>query len=240
MRFNIGEGAGAGRYIVSVPTSEDDLIQQLEQLINDCRALYETEDATLPRIHFDRHLYQPLLLEDERIELSPPGLVESERRFVSDIREYWATNSGGSLSDVEAFLLRNQSRSVGVGFFENEGFYPDFILWIKQGDAQRIVFIEPHGMLSQEAYSQDDHARLHERLPELACAITQRSDGAANVTLDSFIVSATSYEQLYRRYDDGTWSREKFAEKHILFQEAQGYIAEIFKEPIAREVPQRT
>ena len=236
LRFNIGEDAGAGRYIVSVPTSEDDLIQQLEQLINDCRALYETEDATLPRIHFDRHLYQPLLLEDERIELSPPGLVESERRFASDIKEYWATNSGGSLSDVEAFLLRNQSRGVGVGFFESEGFYPDFILWIKQGDAQRIVFIEPHGMLlANKAYIHDEKARLHERLPELADAISERTVDAINVSLDSFIVSATPYEELYKSYDSGNWSRDKFAEKHILFQEAQNnsdYIAPIFQESI--------
>ncbi|MBC7294311.1 MAG: hypothetical protein H5T84_09490, partial [Thermoleophilia bacterium] len=32
-------------------------------------------------------------------------------------------------------------------------------------------------------------------------------------------ISATPYDQLRRRYDDGTWDKEKFAEKHILFQE---------------------
>jgi 4-hydroxyphenylpyruvate dioxygenase-like putative hemolysin len=37
--------------------------------------------------------------------------------------------------------------------------------------------------------------------------------------LDSFIISATPYDDLHKRYDDGTWDREKFAEKHILFQE---------------------
>ena len=230
LRFNIGEGSGTGRYRVSIPSSETNLIQQLERLINDCRALYEREDAPLPRIHFDRHLYQPLLLEDDRIEMSPPGLVESERQFVSDLREYWAANQEGCLSGAEAFLLRNQSRGAGVGFYEKDGFYPDFILWVKRGDAQRIVFIEPHGMMNEDAYIQDDHTRLHERLPELASTIGQRSDGAANVMLDSFIASTTPYEQLHRRYDDGTWSREQFAEKHILFQEAQDYIAEIFRD----------
>ena len=231
LRFNIDEDDGAGQYRVRVPSSKIELIQQIERLIDNCRALYETEDPPLPRIHFDRHLYQPLLLEDGRIEMSPPGLVESERRFVSDLREYWAANQDASLSDVEAFLLRNQSRGAGVGFYEKDGFYPDFILWIKQGDAQRLVFIEPHGMMNEDAYIQDDHARLHERLPELASAIAQRSDGAANVRLDSFIVSATPYEQLYRRYDD--WSREKFAQKHILFQESQDYVFEIFRDSIS-------
>ena len=237
LRFKIGEDAGEGRYIVSVPSSEADLIRQLEQLINDCRALYEAEDATLPRIHFDQHLYQPLLLEDSRIGISPPGLVESEKRFVSDLREYWANNQEGSLVGVEAFLLRNLSRGVGVGFFESSDFYPDFILWIKRGDDQRIVFIEPHGMLlASTPYSQDEKARLHERLPELAQAIAERTADTGNVSLDSFIVSATPHVELCKSYDSGDWSREKFAEKHILFQEAQNnydYIAEIFKESIA-------
>ena len=232
LRFNIGEDTSAGRYIVSVPRTETDLIQQIEQLINDCSALYEAEDTILPRIHFDRHLYQPLLLEDSRIGISPPGLVESEKRLVSDLKEYWANNQEGRLLGVEAFLLRNQSRGAGVGFFNTEGVYPDFILWIKQGDAQRIVFIEPHGMLNEKAYAEDDRAQLHERLPELALAITQRSGGSADVSLDSFIISATPFEQLYRRYDKGDWNRQEFAEKHILFQESHEYIAEIFRDSL--------
>ena len=236
LRFNIKEDTGDGQYTVSVPISKTDLIKQIEQLIADCHKLYENEDDTLPRIHFDRHLYQPLLLEDSRIEIHPTGLVESERRFVSDLKGYWLANQHECLSGTEAFLLRNQSRGAGVGFFENEGFYPDFILWIKQGDVQRIVFIEPHGMLNENAYYQDDKARLHERLPELAQAITERTKGVGNVSLDSFIVSATSYEELRKRYDSGDWCREQFEEKHILFQEAQNdydYIERIFKESIA-------
>ena len=57
-----------------------------------------------------------------------------------------------------------------MGFFESSRFYPDFILWIKlwikNKDAQRIVFIEPHGMLDAKAYVHDDKAQLHERLPK--------------------------------------------------------------------------
>jgi len=37
------------------------------------------------------------------------------------------------------------------------------------------------------------------------------------VTMDSFIVSATPYEELQTIYDDGTWDNESFAKKHILF-----------------------
>ena len=80
------------------------------------------------------------------------------------------------------------------------------------------MFIDPHGMRHEKAYRHDERARLHERLPELSREIANRS-GNPNVHLDSFIVSATRYEDLWQHYDDGTWTRDKFADKHILFQE---------------------
>ena len=217
-RFNMGETGNAGRYIVKVPNGNVGLAREIEKLVSDCSALYQEGQGSLSRIHFDRHLYQPLLVEANGVTSSPPGLQESERKFVADLRDY-CTNIPGVLPDgTELFLLRNLTRGKGVGFFESSGFYPDFILWIKSGDAQRIVFIEPHGMLNQTAYIHDEKAQLHERLPELAREIASRSANP-EVQLDSFIVSATKYEDLWRRYDNGTWTREDFAAKHILFQE---------------------
>ena len=65
----------------------------------------------------------------------------------------------------------------------------------------------------------------------MARAVSERS-GTSNVRLDSFIVSATSYEDLCESYDDGSWDRERFASKHILFPERNGeydYVAEIME-----------
>ena len=173
----------------------------------------------MPGIHFDRHLYQPLLIEVDGVTSSPPGLRESEHKFVADLKNCCANAPTDFMSSTELFLLRNLSRGKGVGFFDNIGFYPDFILWIKTKDEQRIVFIEPHGMLHQKAYKNDEKAQLHERLPELARRIACRS-GNPNVQLDSFIISATKYEDLWERYDSGDWTEADFAVKHILFQES--------------------
>ena len=176
-------------------------------------------------------MYQPLLVEAGGVTSSPPGLQESERQFVTDLRNYCASEPNALPDGAELFLLRNLTRGRGVGFFDSSGFYPDFILWIKTGNRQRIAFIEPHGMLNQGAYLHDEKARLHERLPELAREIASRS-GTPNVRLDSFIVSATAYEDLRIRYDDGTWTRDDFAAKHILFQEpgqTPDYIKQILK-----------
>ncbi len=217
-RFNIGEREDDGMYTVRVPREKIDLAREIEKLIADCNCLYQEDQGALPRIHFDRHLYQPLLVEANGITSTPTGLQKSEKRFVADLRDYCESTPDALPEGAELFLLRNLARSKGVGFFESSGFYPDFILWVKSEDAQRIVFIEPHGMLTAPAYINDNKARLHERLPGLAREIASRS-GNPEVQLDSFIVSATKYEDLRKRYDSGTWTRDDFADKHIFFQE---------------------
>ncbi len=119
-----------------------------------------------------------------------------------------------------------------MGFFEENGFYPDFILWIVSEGRQRIVFIEPHGMIHAKAYNYDDKARLWERLPKLAQELGQRT-GRQDVALDSYIISATPCDELRPHYDDGSWDREKFAAHHILFlerHEQYDYIKRILDE----------
>ena len=73
-------------------------------------------------------------------------------------------------------------------------------------------------MLHSKAYEHDEKASQRERLRELEIELGQRS-GRQEITLDSFIISATPYDDLYKRYDEGSWDRDKFAQHHILFQE---------------------
>ncbi|NWG13178.1 MAG: restriction endonuclease subunit R, partial [Acidobacteria bacterium] len=218
-------------YVVKVKRSEHRLVSQVARLIADVERLYHKETRELPRIHFDRHLYQPLLVEyGDEVGMTPPGLNQSERQFVQDLKDYWLHERTKSLAKVEVFLLRNLSRGTGLGFFEERGFYPDFILWIREKARQRIVFLEPHGMLHSDAYAHDQKGRLHLRLPDLAKEIGERT-GRKDVTLDSWIISATPFEELRKKYDDGTWNRERFAEAHILFMDRSGeydYVKRIF------------
>jgi len=73
-------------------------------------------------------------------------------------------------------------------------------------------------MLHANAYEEDEKARLHEQLPELAKSIASRAGVVAKVSLDSFIISATDYEDLRPKYGDGSWTEEDFARRHLLFQ----------------------
>lgn len=218
-RDRVSEGKAA--YIITVKRSDKELVEAVKKFLEKGQCLHQQEDGELPRIHFDRHLYLPLLVqESERFQTIPPSLNTNEAQFVYNLKAFWQEEKDKSMAGKEVYVLRNLSRGKGVGFFENSGFYPDFILWLldTRTNHQRIVFVEPHGMLHAKAYIHDEKSRLHERLPHLAQKVARRS-GRDDVSLDSFIVSATPYDDLYQYYDDGTWDQVRFAEKHILFPE---------------------
>ncbi len=208
---------GKPAYILRVPRSKQEIIEAIVKLRNDMDKLTNDENGNLPRLHFDRHIYLPLLLKKNDVVITqPPALEESESRFVRDLRDYWRSEGEKSTEKKEVYLLRNLSRGKGIGFFWGNGFYPDFILWVVDKAGQRIVFVEPHGMIYAKPYANDEKASLHERLPELAKDIAERT-GRTDIRLDSFIVSATPYEELRTKYDDGKWDLDRFTEKHILF-----------------------
>ncbi len=220
-------------YTVRASRSRADVVEAIERLRQDMEKVYRGENDNLPRIFFDRHLYLPLLLtKGDVLSADPPAVNESEAQFVRDLRDDWNTEKDHSLAGKEIFLLRNLTRGRAIGFFEERGFYPDFILWLldQETKAQRIVFIEPHGMLHAKAYIHDEKARLWERLPALAEEIGKRN-AKTNVLLDAYIISATPDEELHLRYDDGTRERTRFMENHILFRERGAkydYMRELF------------
>ena len=149
----------------------------------------------------------------------PPGLNSGEREFVSDLKDYWDREKDAKLAGKEVFLLRNQGRGIGIGFFEERKFYPDFVLWIKDAKTQRIVFVEPHGMIHAPSYEHDYKARLHETLREMSGEISRRHRVKNNIVLDSYIVSVTPHETLRTSYENGSWSKEDFEKHHIVFRD---------------------
>jgi hypothetical protein len=205
-------------YTVSVPASETELVKTVNKLIKEREKRLKESVRELPNLFFDRHVYQPLLLEStDDITIAPQGLNAGEKRFVEDLRAYCSMEKDTALKGKKIFLLRNLGRGKGVGFFEGTGFYPDFILWIKKGKAQQIVFIEPHGMLHDAVPQKNEKVGLHRKLQEDAVPALKK---LKNVSLDAFVVSMTPYDKLRDKWvrDDGIpWSREDCAREHILF-----------------------
>ena len=215
---------------VSIPREEaSELEPQIKHLIEN-GDIYGPDLTDLPNIYNDRHLYQPLLTiggSDTALRTTPPALEESEKHFVEDLRRYVRNQGEKLLAKKQIFLLRNQSRGKGIGFYENEGFYPDFILWILEGAKQRIVFIEPHGMVHEVINEHNDKITLFKRLRNLS----QERFRGEHVQMDAFMISRTSLTKLIHKYRDE--NRDTFAEKwHILFRTDTDptYLSPIFQD----------
>jgi len=101
------------------------------------------------------------------------------------------------------------TRGRGVGFFEENSFYPDFILWLKDQQKQKIVFIDPKGIVRHTL--KDPKLTLHEHLQ----AEVQPNITKPGVTLDAYILSVTPFNTFYDRVRKRP---EKLAEEnHLIF-----------------------
>ncbi len=212
-----------GGYEIYVDKSKSRLIASIRKLIRDIKKLVLDDARVLPRVYFDRHLYVPLLLESDEIDkISPPGLVKSEKEFVIKLREYLRKNKEKEfLKDKEIFLLRNLSRT-GVKFFILSNFYPDFILWIKNNKSQRIVFIDPKGLMHIRDLSHEK-IQLHKEIKNIQKALDN-----PDIMLDSYIFSVTPYKELIKNLTKPP-KKEDYIKEHVLFLEDEDCLDYIFK-----------
>ena len=193
--------------------TDQSLIQQINNLIQQ-RQIYNNgnKNAILANAYFENHLYQPLLIrpDQDKIITIPMGLNKNEGKFVEDLNNY-LSNKPSKLEGYQIYLLRNLTRGKGIGFFQTNTFYPDFILWIVKDEQQKIIFIDPKGLMYIDSL-EHPKLNLHRYLKEVEKKLNDNQ-----VKLDAFIISSTPYEQIRNRYgnvDKGTLEKDK----HILFQ----------------------
>ena len=227
-------------YTVEVRNDKQEWIDKLHELREQILSGNLERDFSIygtwiTSFRFDRHLFYPLLCLQERdangkkllvdkdtneplIKISPVALNPGEKRFVSDVRKFFDDNRNGMLAGKEIYLLRNESRK-GIGFFEASGFYPDFILWVNDGEHQHVTFIDPKGIRNLGGL-QDSKIQLYKTLKEEVEPTLHDSD----ITIDSYILSNTAYQ------DVKIWgTRPEFSENHVLFDEDDKYIETLFK-----------
>src|SRR5690606_16314557 len=211
-------------YQVEVEQSMESIINQIngvKSIIEKAELQGEAKDLPqgLSIFEFANHLYMPLISINERkyrdlIKVSPVALNSGEKQFVIDLRDFYLDNPD-YFTDRSLYLLRNTSRK-GIGFFEANGFYPDFILWLVEGNVQYIAFIDPKGLTRVTGM---DHAkiRFHEEIKETIEVRVHQQD--PDIYLSSHIVSVTPYELL--AYWKGQDSITGFNEHNVYFQKNQ-------------------
>ena len=193
-------------YQLIVDHSEQALINEINALKNDLEQGKEgiLQSGDIKAFLFDTHLYLPIMhvAKNSKIQITPLSLNESEFQFIDDLRKHLNISS-----EEKFYLLRNESRGKGIGFFEAGNFHPDFLLWKIKGDTQYIAFIEPHGLL--HTGPSDKKMEFHKIIKRI-----QQRLSSENVCLNSFIVTPTRFAEL-------NWclSLEELEAMNILFMQ---------------------
>jgi len=214
--------------IVRIPKT---LIRDFEELFEKLDEVYKADRKEIPTIHFDKHLYTPLATHRkgrEEVNTSPIKLNRGETKFVSDLRDY-LRNNGDETKNKKIFLLRNLSRK-GVGFFQKvAGFYPDFILWIKEGNKQKMAFIDPKGLRNLGNFGDDKIQFCSNYLGVIEEKVRKeikKKKLKDELDLFAFIISVSEYDSIKDFFGEGGHTREEFEEHNIVFQEGN-YINKI-------------
>lgn len=223
------------KMIVKIPKKYHSFIAELEASIKD---IYAKNTKPLPSIHFDKHLYSPIASFGagnmyKEIKTVPTRLNKGENDFLTHLRQFIVESH--LFDDKEVYVLRNLSLQ-GIGFFmESASFYPDFIIWVIDGDHQYIYFLDPKGvMLGDNHFNNPKILWCKETAPELgrkiqSDLITEKKD--LKVTVSAFILSTTSHSDLTTRWGDGTGTtKETFAENNLLFiEDDKAYLWKVFE-----------
>lgn len=171
-------------------------------------------------VNIPAHLYNPLLyLADGNVEIgiSPVALNESEIKFVKALHKHLATHAA-DFARKEIYLIRNRSKK-GIGFFDDAGFFPDFILWLVADGKQYITFLDPHGMAREPITS--SKVTLFSRLK----TDIESTLPIPTVALTSFILSPTKYSEL----SDKSATIDDWRANHVLFMDDSDYIERMLK-----------
>jgi type III restriction/modification enzyme restriction subunit len=223
-------------YNIFIDRSEKLIIQRLNELkqrIEDGLLEDFSLGGKAEALFFEKHLYMPLLhlkqgVDIDLFKVSPVHLNEGEKDFVVDLRNFYLSNPE-LLQGRETYLLRNQSRGRGVGFFEAGNFYPDFILWILEKGIQHIVFVDPKGILRCEGFK-DPKLKFYTTIKDIEKKLEEQSEKIkSKVILHSFVLSNTPIGKI-RWWNPEEATLDDLAKRHVLFQheDKKNYINTMF------------
>lgn len=197
----------------------NEFITKINKMLDEknCVLLSDSESddsAEIKVFDFEKHLYTPLISlqssVQSSIQSSPlPFLNSGEEKFVILLKDYLSKHIE-FLEGKELYLLRNKSKT-GIGFFEADNFYPDFILWIKEPNIQRISFIDPKGLMMITSNESKIQFCNKIKMLQKNLANTNKDE---KIILNSFILSVTDYDKLISKWGQ---TKEAMEALNVLF-----------------------
>lgn len=189
----------AVNYELSVDATKGQLVKDAGEIAYNIREgrFNELENwyknLNLGVIRAQAHAYQPLLhtQKDRIVTVQPVPLDENEKRVVEQL-EKLAQKNDPCLRGKELFLIRNLTRGRGVSFFDDFGYYPDFIVWLKDSAHQHVLFLDPKG-LSRFGQRERKKVQLHHEIAEIEEQVRKND---ADLYLHAYILSVTPASEI--------------------------------------------
>ena len=207
-------------YRLSVDATKVSLIADIHAL-KSCLREGLVHKLKLGVIMADTHAYKPLLYATEKGEVTvqPVPLDINEKRVVTSLAEL-STFRDPCLQGRELFLIRNLTRGRGVSFFDDRAYFPDFIVWLKDGESQHIVFLDPKG-LGRFGPHERKKVRLHTDIAEIEERV--REDDP-NLHLHAYVLSVTPPGEI----GDESRTKEEWEEKGVYFLNDSAWPQRVF------------
>ena len=214
-------------YELSVDALQGGLVEDLHDLAANVRE-GDWRRLKLGLILAGAHAYQPLLYAGEgcQVTVRPVALDENEKAVVNGLADL-AKNADPCLSGNELYVIRNLTRGRGVSFFDDFGYYPDFIVWLKTADSQHVIFLDPKG-LSRFGTRERRKVELHHHIKDIEERVRETEP---DLHLHAYVLSVTPAQQI----DDGGRSPGEWKNDGVYFLNESGCLKQLIEH--ALEVP---
>jgi len=192
------------------------VISQIWEEVEKC------EPTELCLLNLKQHIFYPLIYirNNDVVEVLEWGyLVKSEEKFIKNLKDYISTKPE-NLNWKTIFLLRNNPKKWIWFHLSATGFYPDFIIWIKDEEKQYIIFIDPHWIKHEEINWDKLNAwKIIKNIPI----------DNEKIKLNAFIVTDTKLKDVKDKLKYPDEAKKQFKENyHVLFTENDDYMKDLF------------
>lgn len=198
-----------GEYRLSIDAAETRLIEDVRNLVETLQEGHQ-HHLKLGVLKIDAHAYFPLLHVDKgcKVTIQPVALDHNEKEVVERLNDL-AERSDPCLQGRDLHLIRNLARGRGVSFFDDYAYYPDFIVWLTDGDSQHVIFLDPKGLVR---YGPKERMKvgLHKEIRHIEARV-QVSE--PDLHLHAYVLSVTPPD----RIGDDLRPREEWERQGVYF-----------------------
>ena len=214
-------------YELSVDVTHSQLIDDIQNLKANIESRH-FDSLKLGVILTGAHAYQPLLYagKDCKVTVRPVALDENEKKVVERLAEL-AESHDQCLQGRELYLIRNLTRGRGVSFFDDFGYYPDFIIWLNGTDCQHVVFLDPKG-LSRFGARERKKIKLYQDIKTIEERIRRTEP---NLRLHAYVLSVTPPGKI----DDGRRSQNDWKNDGVYFLNTPDCLQQVIEDVLNSE-----